>query len=896
MNFAKHETIAKLWKEKKLEGLRFAETPYTLKEEVSNTYDPTKHKMRYKGKAELIYEIDASKKIQKEEAKKTILEIQNKNFQKLKEEGYEVFYSTHEGESPYLTIYEHTGLEQLKPDEQKEYAKLFAQKHLEKLPEDYNYDYSLYDTDHYRPIEQQPHWKPEHEGRIHKITDFANYGEYKPADEELLEKAKQPEGQTRKVKLSTYELLKLKKPTMKERGSLVMQLKEGNGWNENQIAEHIAKNNNWEDYDPIQTRKGIETFFKSYANKPNPRKELQTPKYFGVMQFNPTAEINITNHLADGYLRKEEGYVTIPKLCYRIYAFQFGSGLNKKFFLITRPFETKNLGKQELCLRGLLFNEKEDENGNKKEMLEHISYCNPEKQILLAICKEQKITTKTQEQDGEKTITREATHEELLQRILQRHKENKIFYCETPIVPKKQLQNIDKNKWQEILEDFFHEGINKDHIIELTYKSDLIQPNPEVIKNPKYYQPKNSNELVYTNTKTTKSTTATKTSRLLLSARISKLLGFSTAQEVVKGELDNETRVITIDEVQEDKGEELFGLLNNYMEQGKCEIAKGKQSVNVTGYAGLRWQGNPKLSVENQTNEETTGLFKYEEEALHQHFVDSLKIISSNNEAFGGRIGYLVFRLDLRSKKDFEQTKDLTQEQIDKNEALVKAVMQEARTNYSKLYFNQQIIDWHNKPLQKYYTNKLLELERNALLEPIRLFIKGHREQANSHLRGKAFKLACVDHAINIMREETNIKALLEEANEYVTQIQEQNLISFQNLVKISENEEAKKSYLETAYKELPIHLKILIQALLKAKEVANKQVYGLEEITPYFEYPSLSYSEKMVLERITKNMGRTSSQIQKFGISLGGDQKECSVIIQNTSLLDYTKAGEEKC
>jgi hypothetical protein len=329
------------------------------------------------------------------------------------------------------------------------------------------------------------------------------------------------------------------------------------------------------------------------------------------------------------------------------------------------------------------------------------------------------------------------------------------------------------------------------------------------------------------------------------------------------------------------------------MEQGTCEIAKGKQSVNVKGYAGLRWQGNPKMSIDNQEKNEQTDLTQFEEEALHQHFVDSLKIISSNNEAFGGRISYLVFRLDLKSKKDFKKIKELTQEEIDKNEALVKAIMQETRTNYSKLYFNQKIIDWHNKQLNESYTNTLLQLEKNALLEPIRLFIKGHREQANSHLRGKAFKLACVDHAINIMCEETNINALLEDADEYVTQIQEQNLYSFKNLVKISENEEAKKKYLETAYNELPQHLKILLKAIIKNKETETKEKYTLNELIKYFEYPTESYSQKFVLERITKNMGRTNSQIQKFGVEIIGDQNTCAFYIKSFELLNFIQKQE---
>jgi len=60
----------------------------------------------------------------------------------------------------------------------------------------------------------------------------------------LQPKQTNPEQTERKIKLSTWEILKLKNPTSAERGSLIMQLKEGNNWNEDQMIEHITKNKN----------------------------------------------------------------------------------------------------------------------------------------------------------------------------------------------------------------------------------------------------------------------------------------------------------------------------------------------------------------------------------------------------------------------------------------------------------------------------------------------------------------------------------------------------------------------------------------------------------------------------------------------------------------------------
>jgi len=716
------------------------------------------------------------------------------------------------------------------------------------------------------------------------VTTFERKEDTKFLEELLKLQPKQtnPELTERKIKLSTWEILKLKNPTSAERGSLIMQLKEGNNWNEKQIIEYIAKNNKWENYDPIKTREGINTFFKSYADKPNPRKQKQENEqgYFGITETNKKAKFEVIKCLGYGYQRKTEGYTINPEIYYKLFEITFGTGVNKKFYVISKPFEQKALGTNETCIRKLLFNTNEEG----QEKLEDISYCYPEKNILLAICKEQKISTKIIV-DEEKGTTREATYEELLQKVIEKHKEEEIFYKETSTIAKKKIQNLTNNQWEQIINDFINEGINKDSLMELIYKSDLIQPNPEKIINARQYQPKNSHELVFTNSKTTKTSTAQKTGKLLNSARLSNLLGFATANEKIEGSLNNETAQITIDEIQEDTGEELFSLLSNYLEFGEAETRKGKAIVKVRGFAGLRWQGNPKINIET---EKQNNLSDWEDqEKLYQHFVDCLRIISRNNEAFGGRIALIVFRTDLTSKEEFEIENALKQKELDINEAIVKTVLSEARDNFTELYNDQTIIDWLNAPCSKEYKDTLKQIEEEAPLQPIKDFIRGHQELANSHLRGKAFKLACVDFAPSIMNNTTNKQELLTKAEEYVKQIEGQNITSLSNLIGVSKNEKTQAVFIKKAFEGLPEHLKIILTGIveyLKVNPEQNKTHFDAVS----FHFNNSDYSKTKIKQRATKNMSKTNNLLKKFGVELTGDENEPCIYIQNKKLLEY--------
>ena len=656
------------------------------------------------------------------------------------------------------------------------------------------------------------------------------------------------------------------------------------------ICNYLQINNKWKIYNPQDTEKYVFEFCSKNFDKPNPNQQQNAEQeYYGVKNFNPKSEIFIKKILGSAYSVFNQKYGAInSKVHYNIVVFQFGSGINKKYFLILKPFENLCLGQSEGYYRKLIV-----ENG----VVEYLSKHFLERPLLKAICEAQSISTIITENDS----TRNKTMQELLESIIEKHAEKPFLFTLTNGIPNFELEKITPENWENILHDFIYSGVKKDSVIELTYKSDLIKPIPQKIKPPQFmrYQ---SHELVFTNSKTTKTSTARETGKLIDIARVSNLLGFATANEVVEGSLNNQVDAHTIDEIQEDSGTELFGYLNNYMELGECEVRKGKAPVKVRGYASIRWQGNPKESkaTKEKNWSEQKKLNEYSE-ALFQKFSDCLNIVSGNYSAFGGRIAFVVFRTDLETA---ETTNALPLDITEKCSAVVQAVMKKASEPFTELFFDSEVLKWLNKPFSESYSESLEQIEKKATLESISEFIHGHRELAGRHTRGKALKLACVDIAIQLINKQCNREELLELAEEYLSQIEEQNLVSFSKLVDVSSEQQAMRDFLNKAFAELPQHLKILLEALqlflLEHKEaekvsLEEAEKVSLEELKDFFEQAK-SKSEfwypKRIIDRTTTNMMRTNKIISKFGINLAGNKNAPALQITKISIFSQIAGG----
>ncbi len=598
--------------------------------------------------------------------------------------------------------------------------------------------------------------------------------------------------------------------------------------------------------------------------------EKDTKPYMGLTGFRKKTRIEVKAGLGNVIDKRESnGAISIIER-YRISIAGFGGEKNKPVFIITEPLENLNLGSNDLYLRPLRI---------EPVGLEYFkSIREPEENLLSIICKDRDIAIS----EGSGESKQKLSSDELIERISESHQQEPFLFVETQGISETQLEGITEKQWQEkLLPDFLNEGWEKDQVLELIYKSDLLELNPQLIT-PKNSMPYAPHEFVFTNSKTGKTTTAKKTAISVDSASTANLLGFSTANEKVEGSLSNQTKTLRIDEIQEEKGEELHSNLNTVMEQGSCEIRKGKAKTNLNTYATISWQGNPKLAQAQDIDLAYTE----KEEDLFQKFSDTLGIISKNNEAFGGRIASVVFRLDLKTAQRKEGMK---LENIEKNEAVVSAILEKARNPFTKLFLNNEIIEWLNKPLNESYLNALKQIEAKSKLQSIQEFIKGHRELAHRHVRGKALKLASVDKALDLMHDKINTKNLLELADEYLARVEEQNLQSFGNLIDVSIQTKVRYEYLKAEYEKIPQHLKTILEALKEVNEIEPVKEIALEELKAHFPtFENSNLSKPRLVARTVSNMGRTNGIISKFGVTLAGNSTNARVLLNDEEI--FTK------
>jgi len=595
--------------------------------------------------------------------------------------------------------------------------------------------------------------------------------------------------------------------------------------------------------------------------------EKDTAPYMGLTGFRKKTRIEVKAGLGNVIDKRENnGAITVSER-YKIFIAGFGGEKNKPVFIITEPLENLNLGSNDLYLRPLRI---------EPAGLEYFkSIREPEENLLSAICKGRGIATN----EGYGHDTQKLSPNEMIDRIAESHQEDPFLFVETQGISETQLDKITEKQWQEtLLPDFLNEGWEKDQVLELVYKSDLLELNQQLIT-PKNAMPYAPHEFVFTNSKTGKTTTAKKTAISVESASTANLMGFSTANEKIEGSLNNQTKVLRIDEIQEEKNEELHSALNTAMENGTCEIRKGKAKTNLNTYATIAWQGNPKLAQAQDIDLAYTE----KEEDLFQKFSDCLGKISRNNEAFGGRIGSIVFRIDL---KKAERKDGMKLQNIEKNEAVVSAILAKASNTFTKLFLNNEIIEWLNQSLNKSYLNALKQIEAKSKLQAIQEFVNGHRELASRHVRGKALRLAAVDKALNLMQDKIKTKDLLEMADEYLVQVEEQNQKSFGNLVDVSVQTKVRLEYLKAEYEKIGFHFKIILESLKEANKIQPVKDIRLEELKAHFPTGgSMTLSKQEIISRTVKNMGRANKIISKFGVSLAGNSTNPRICLNDEEI-----------
>jgi hypothetical protein len=210
------------------------------------------------------------------------------------------------------------------------------------------------------------------------------------------------------------------------------------------------------------------------------------------------------------------------------------------------------------------------------------------------------------------------------------------------------------------------------------------------------------------------------------------LLGFSDAKNKCEGRLHNRIKQAFVEELQEEKNEELFGKLHSLMENGRMSIIRGL-TIDVASYSGLTFQGNGKLQDEQNLH--------LKDFLTTRQFINFLDKISSNCEPFGRRISAVFFNQNCKKLVGRGQRFEDEKQQILRSYALA------FRDEFTQLFENGKIYEWLNQEFSNDYKKILDGFIENTDDRKLKDFLRGQKASYR-HAKGTALRLAFLDEGL----------------------------------------------------------------------------------------------------------------------------------------------------
>ena len=320
-------------------------------------------------------------------------------------------------------------------------------------------------------------------------------------------------------------------------------------------------------------------------------------------------------------------------------------------------------------------------------------------------------------------------------------------------------------------------GLIKDEKLDYIYISNIPQVNPHLIK-PQNYMRFADHSIIITNEKTGKTSSAISVTDEIPFEKPSEagLLGFAGADSRTYGVLHQRCKHSYIEEIQEEKGEELFGKLHTFMEMGETIVARGI-GIKIEGHSGITFQGNPK--TKNPDDELTEYL-------MIKEFREILYIISKNVKPFSSRIGLTLFDKNLKAVEGTPNDNDKTE----KGRLIIRCIAEGFRDEFTELFFNDEIFEWLNQPFDKEYINNLKSCSLGCGDKVISDYLLG---QINSyrHTRGIALRLGWLETGIlDVFQDRSvNIQKLIESSEKHFEKIKRINTQSYSNIISLVNSE-----------------------------------------------------------------------------------------------------------
>jgi hypothetical protein len=602
-----------------------------------------------------------------------------------------------------------------------------------------------------------------------------------------------------------------------------------------------------EQYKQLTYNKAVENYQK---NKEHITRDVDNTKddFLGISNFNNATNVfihekgEIYNHLKQVDKNKGVYYETL----YNLYEGLIGQG-NRPIIIKTKYKIDK--GDNKLYLKPL---EKED----LQTTLWHIK-----QEGLNILCKILKINTSNKDKGYRE-------REEIIGELL-----NFEYTFFEPMLPidKEEIKQI--NNPLKTISKILKNGLTKDWLLDYVSMADIPEVNPHLIE-PRNYMKYAPHKIIITNAKVGKSFNSliiTGESALERPTEAG-LLGFADSKGKSYGKLHGRTKQTYIEEVQEEKGEELFGKCHTYMEIGETHIARGI-GINIFGHSGITFQGNPKAKEEVIEN----NLLDY---LMIKQFRDFLNIISKNVKPIASRIGITIFDNNLQTIKGKPNNNDI----IDKGHKVIKTIAEGFKDEFTEIYTKEEIVNFLNSEYEQDYKNTVLSISQSCTDKTVKDYIEGQLD-AYRHSKGIALRLAWLDKGLESLWKtgEVNTEDLIESAEEHLEIIKKRNIKSYSNIISLL-NSEAYEEILKYNVKNIkPEYIKLAVYTLFEW--IIDNPEYQ-DKIIPLIEIESYFKIVKQKLEIEDNNVYRSYARVRDFMNNYKGIFSN----LLSDFLLDYDK------
>lgn len=346
------------------------------------------------------------------------------------------------------------------------------------------------------------------------------------------------------------------------------------------------------------------------------------------------------------------------------------------------------------------------------------------------------------------------------------------FYVASPLSKEmvEQFQRLSSEQINEIVDYYLTEGNEVDSRIMMAARVNFLGYPSRInsIEPHKFLMPFSPHGLYQTQTKTGKSTVFEKVGVKRDRMSMAGALGFSTANETNRGDIDGINESYTIDEVLEENKEKIIQQVITLLETGKVIISVGRRSVITESCATMNFCSNPK---------EMNGPLKNIKHVNVASFQQLLRVITDNYRAFGSRIGLVLFGNDFR----YMQGSRFSTEEYRTVGALVRHIRLSAEKTFSDIVLDPGIQEWMNCELPSEYMMRVEKTAEKIVSNEVADFWRGHVE-AYRHVRGAAIRLACMAHISDLINKKYDVKKIIDEAERRLPEILNCNLRSLSNM------------------------------------------------------------------------------------------------------------------